>query len=337
MTNIFNSPATTTAFDGSDAYANGKQLYLSIFHLPSKLEINLKAFITTYNESFRSDWAQEPVFGRMDNIATFKNTTRTITVNVEIPAFSYKEAKENLGKCNRLAQFLYPGYKEADRANVISKPPLIRLALANLIRAVGGNSPSARDSGLLGFITSFTITPDFDNSNFYDQGAATLYPKTLRVNFDYNPLHEHDLGWSAPGDGIFGFKGGDDELANFPFGKTGLVGWRSGKDHIVNDAGYEMGSTYQGDASGPGFEAWNTDQQEAVIEDEVARLQGESEHMRVSEAVFEVGGPLGTSYAGSELDFLQRGYARSGVAEQINAGDAVSLWRGPIGGGPWGG
>ena len=89
-----NNPATFN--DASDTYGNIKQLYLSIFHLPRQLETNLKAFITTYNENYTSNWNQEMVFGRNDPIATFRDTNREITIAVDIPAASEQEAKSNL-------------------------------------------------------------------------------------------------------------------------------------------------------------------------------------------------------------------------------------------------
>jgi len=215
---IFNNNSQATSFnDASDTYANVKQLYLSIFHLPSKLETNLKAFITTYNENYTSNWNQEMVFGRNDPIATFKDTNREITIAVDIPAASEQEAKSNLGKCNRIIQYLYPAYQQANRANSIAKPPLVRVRFANLIkRANAGDSPSAREGGLLGFITSLSFTPDFDEAGAYDTGVAALFPKKISLNMSFKPLHEHDLGW---GDDI-GFN--DQDNVNFPFGLTDL-------------------------------------------------------------------------------------------------------------------
>jgi len=213
---IFNNNPTTFD-DASDAYANIKQLYLSIFHLPSQLETNLKAFLTTYNENYTSNWNQEMVFGRNDPIATFRDTSREISIAVDIPAASEQEAQSNLGKCNRIIQYLYPAYQQANRANSIAKPPLVRIRFANLIkRANAGDSPSAEEGGLLGFITSLSFTPDFDEAGAYDSGTATLFPKKISLNMSFKPLHEHDLGWGSD----IGFN--DPDNVNFPFGRTDL-------------------------------------------------------------------------------------------------------------------
>jgi len=226
MTVVFNDnandPSNTGAdrfSDGSDAYANGKQLFLSIFHVASGLEVNFKAFITQYNENFSTEYTPEKVFGRFDPIMTFSNTTRTIgSVSWELPAFSLQEAKANLARCNRLAQFMYPAYLNRYQANTLARPPLMRIRFANLIRnSAAGDSPYASVSGLLVAVGGLTITPDFaaDGPGFFDPGGSTLYPKSIRLDLTgITVLHEHQIGWGPE----IGFN--SDEFSNYPFGKT---------------------------------------------------------------------------------------------------------------------
>ena len=211
----------TNYADPAQAYASQKQLYLSFYHIASKKSVKFKAFVTNYNESFRSNWNYEPVFGRMDPIATFKNTERNLTVNWKVPAASLNEARENLANANRLAQFMYPAYNgEEGRADVLSRPPLMRIRFANLIRnAAGGNSPNAGvgKSGLLCAVNSLSINPDFgSDSGFFDKGTATLFPKNIEINIEFAALHEHSMGWGAPGSST---RFNSDRLANnYPFG-----------------------------------------------------------------------------------------------------------------------
>jgi len=214
---LFNhNSQTLRAHDPSDAYANGKQLFLSFYHLPSQLEVNFKAFITSYAENLASEWHPEKVFGRADAIMTFKSTARTFSVSWSIPAYTPQEAKANLAKCNRLIKFMYPAYEKGNRANTLSKPPLMRIRFANLIRnSAAGPDPSARGSGLLGTMGSLTVTPSFDESGgFFDPGSSTLYPKLITVTCNFTVLHEHDVGWGPE----IGFN--DPELADYPFGGT---------------------------------------------------------------------------------------------------------------------
>ena len=208
--------------DPSDTYANERQLYLSFYHLASKREVNFKAFVESYSENFNSNWNYEPVFGRADDLATFMNTKRTLSVVWKVPAATLEEAQSNLQRTNLLAKFMYPAYEISNQANTIAKPPLMRIAFANLIRnAAAGPSPSAMEAGLLGTVGSLSITPSFGEEGFFDPESATIYPKLITINIDFTVLHEHDVGWmagSAEGDDVttpFGFD--SPELENYPY------------------------------------------------------------------------------------------------------------------------
>lgn len=218
MTQNFNSGELQGAYiPVAQGIANSKQLYLSIFNLPSQIEINLMAYIDTYNENYTSDWNQEKVFGRQDPIATFKDTSREITLAVKVIANSEAEGRKNLEDCNRLIQFLYPAYQAANRANTIARPPLCRMRFANLIRrADGADSPNAREGGLLGFFTSISLTVE-DDEGYFDPGAATLIPKVISLGMSYKPLHEHDLGWGPE----IGFN--NPEFVDFPYGQSTIA------------------------------------------------------------------------------------------------------------------
>ena len=208
--------------DPSDAYANERQLYLSFYHLASKREVNFKAFVENYSENFNSNWNYEPVFGRADDLATFMNTKRTLSVAWKVPAATLEEAQSNLQRTNLLAKFMYPAYEVSNQANTIAKPPLMRIAFANLIRnAAAGPSPSAMEAGLLGTVGSLSITPSFGEEGFFDPESATIYPKLITISIEFTVLHEHDVGWmagSAEGDDVttpFGFD--SPELDNYPY------------------------------------------------------------------------------------------------------------------------
>ena len=64
--------------------------------------IKFPAFLTDFSDSYKSQFSSEPVYGKMDPIATFKNTSRSITLNFDIPSVSAADAKENLSKISYL-------------------------------------------------------------------------------------------------------------------------------------------------------------------------------------------------------------------------------------------
>ena len=218
--------------DGSDGLANLKKLYLSFQHVGSEKSIYFKAFITAFNETYTPSWNSETVFGRADPIHTFVQTTRNIQLSFVIPAASESEAFENLGKVQRLTQFLYPNYHQADQAQTIGQGPLVRLKVMNLLQNMAGISsgtdfgdqPNFRNLktkstyyndyksrglspgyGQLGFISSLTINHNLENreSGVFEKLDTrtrstvqnTILPKVIEVVVGFTPIHEHALGW----------------------------------------------------------------------------------------------------------------------------------------------
>ena len=207
------SPATT------DGLANNAEAVLSFFHVPSETDLFFKAFITTFAETYGCDWTPDTVFGRTDPIFTFKNTTRNITLGWKIPSETISEAYENLGKLQKLAQFLYPNYTElGNSSTVLSQSPLVRVQLMNLLPQAKGPSEvyplgglPARDifrdyissnnpsEGLLCVINSMNINHNLENREagvIQPNGKTnTVLPKLIEISMDLGVIHEHTLGW----------------------------------------------------------------------------------------------------------------------------------------------
>jgi len=177
-------------------------------HVPTGREVEFKAFLEQISDAFTTNWQTESVYGRMDEIATYQNTVRTIAVLWHIPAASLHEAIINMQNVQHLMQFLYPVY---DNDGIIAAPPLMRLRFGNIIR-------NAHDGGgLLGHVNGFTVDPDpeagwFTLANGPMTGAPELYPKAIRLNCDFTILHEHDLGYKKTKNGYM-FRGGKHDEA----------------------------------------------------------------------------------------------------------------------------
>tara|TARA_R100001163_G_C5060216_1_gene196983 strand:+ start:643 stop:1728 length:1086 start_codon:yes stop_codon:yes gene_type:complete len=219
------SPATT------DGIANNAEAVLTFFHVPSETDVFFKAFITTFNESYNCDWTPDTVFGRTDPIYTFKNTQRSITLSWKIPAETISEAYENLGRVQKLSQFLYPSYASLPDPNgnptnisTLTQSPLVRLKVMNLVQKskdsgdsrgtpadalfsqyTSNNNPS---EGLLGVITSMSVNHNLENQ---DAGVIqvktnTVLPKLIEVSIDFSVIHESVLGWETNDFGEHTFK-----------------------------------------------------------------------------------------------------------------------------------
>lgn len=208
-----NQPFEATDF--SDMYAQHKGYFLKFTHLPSGLTLSFKGFITNLQDNFSSNWTSTSVYGRMDDIQTFQNTTRQMSVGFVVPAFDADDARCNLAKVSSLMRKLYPHYSggSSDDASTLSRSPLMRIRFANLIRNGG-----AGGGGLLGKVSGFNFEPNLDHG-FYDY-TNVLYPKTINVGFTFDVLHEHVMGWTdvenANGD-VTGVTWADGQGRSFPY------------------------------------------------------------------------------------------------------------------------
>ena len=208
---------------GLKTYAEKTKAILSIKSVLGGSTIQMPAFVTEFTQTFDSSWNQEEVYGRVDPIASFQGTKRTISVALGLPAGNIKDAKSNFDSCRQVLQTLYPGYievkskildkkatekikqklkkegttfnpaknnvmSEVTQGEVISRAPLVRVKYANLIRNSGTG-----DDHLLGYFTSVSWSPQID-MGYYTNGSE-LYPKVINLSFSFSVLHEHKLGY----------------------------------------------------------------------------------------------------------------------------------------------
>lgn len=162
---------------------------LRFTHVGTSAAIQFMAYLTSFADNFQSEWNKSPAYGRMDNIANFVGTSRSISLAWDIPSYSVDQAKVHLSYVSQLATFLYPIVDPGkDGIGNINTPPLLRLEFGNLIKDTSSNQ------GLLGFIDGgLTITPDLEVGMFIENGM--FYPKTIRLSLNYTVLHTHKLGF----------------------------------------------------------------------------------------------------------------------------------------------
>ena len=213
----------TFSRDASGEYAEKRGFLLEFTDVRnSKNYISFIAFLSSFNQTFNSNWNTEEVVGRMDPISTYKNTTRTITIAWDVPAGDIGVAKENLERCNKLLTMMYPSYvkqgaKEGN-ALAMSKPPLLRVKFANLICGPKGD-------GLLGFITSCDWSPVLEMGYHasVSQGEGEIFPKVISLSIQIQVLHEVELGYDEENKLLSG------NSSSWPF-KTPSNNWQPGDD-----------------------------------------------------------------------------------------------------------
>jgi hypothetical protein len=222
---------------------------LEFFFVPSggsanPLSVKFLAFLTQLEDSYSSDWTSDKVYGRMDPIATFQGTIRTISLGWSVPAYSGEEAKNNLLKMSKLISMCYPVYggqnTSARGASQISGAPLIKLKFANLISGMNSSSgdsdklSGAAQNGLLGWINGISFTPNLE-AGFFDPSPGLLFPKQIDLSCQFNALHQHALGWTrslakesesdsdASGAAASGLRK-QEGTKNFPYGSSFTAG-----------------------------------------------------------------------------------------------------------------
>lgn len=186
---------------------------IQIYSFSTSRFIDFPAFVKSFSDSFKSTWDKVQVYGRMDPIATFKNTARVINISFDIPNDSFKMAFLNLEKLNHLIQGLYPIYDGQKYGKAtISSPPMFRVRFANLIKNINNlDDEKTLKSGLLCFMEGFDFQPVVENG-FFIQDENVL-PKLVTASMTLNIIHEHPLGNEK---GASGEIEGRKEFSSFP-------------------------------------------------------------------------------------------------------------------------
>lgn len=194
-----------TTYTNAKNYAKNSGAKIQIKSaMQSGMSVEFLAFVSSFNDSFTSQWNTENVYGRQDPIGTFQSTTRVITLGFDIVAFSRIDAKENMNNVNTLTNMLYPTYSQITQesnALSLSKAPLVEIQYANLIQENGGP--------LLGWISSFSANPAIDMGMFTEGGS--LFPKVYNASLTFNPQHKSQLGFTknqTTGQAKFPYDGG---------------------------------------------------------------------------------------------------------------------------------
>lgn len=190
-------------------------------------KIFFKGYFKTFEDTFTSHFEETITYGRMDPIMNFKRTGRKISVSFDVVAGDLAEAKNNLFKIQKLAQFLYPNYAE-DNPSLIKNSPLFKVKMMNLIQDNGDMG------GLLCTLSGFSYAPNFENGAFIED--KKMYSKSNTIQTTITPLHSKTPGW-----GMFSAEGADQfSRSFFPYGQGGSKkksNWQeSEEENRISDA-----------------------------------------------------------------------------------------------------
>lgn len=230
--------------DYGDYYSKARAAKLFIRHLATGYSVAFPAILDAYDESFSVNFNAEQVYGRMDPIQRYQNTSRKINVSWKVLAYDEDHAHRNGHALSALTQFLYPVYDDPDgtcsNASVIRESPLLRIRFANLMQKNARTKEDNPDmgenyinNGLLVAPSSFAYAPNLE-AGFFVNDNVHLFAKEIKISMNFTVVHEETLGWrkadvnsekryhwigklNASGSGINGatdFPWGNDETEN---------------------------------------------------------------------------------------------------------------------------
>lgn len=203
----------------SNQLRNNDFFKIHIKHIPTGERVSFEGFVTTFSDSYNSNWSAQPVYGRMDDLATYQGTTRSIQIGFAVPFDSKDMASHNMKQIQKLIQFMYPLYDSGamSRQNVLKAAPLLTLKWTNLISSVNNEneelvgyinggldySPDVAEGGFLRpELTQHKAPPPRAGKKAIEErhDIRNYFPKSVSLGFSFTVLHTHLVGWAATGE-----------------------------------------------------------------------------------------------------------------------------------------
>ena len=135
--------------------------------------LNFHAFVENVSDSYTSNWNDSEGYGRMDAVQTYKNTTRSISVDFYVVSTSEKDFDRVWWTINRLVMMVYPQWSEGTQisgesngkkinfiqpfSQVITSSPIVRLRVGDIIASNYSRLNLARSFGL-GMLGNFVAS-----------------------------------------------------------------------------------------------------------------------------------------------------------------------------------
>lgn len=206
-----------------DDVNHGDGHVIHFFHIASRTTCHFAGYITDYKDSYVQNWNTQTTHGRMDPIATFKNTQRKITLAWDVPASSVEEAKYNLLQAEILMSMQYPSFEEINVNNNTSLTTVGKDAVAETINTTTSGSSRELTVGIDNSVRNEMLQPQNQRKNNKTVGIMASAP-LIKIKFD-NLVKNSESDISAndadsPDDGgLVGFVDG------FTFAPDLEVGW----------------------------------------------------------------------------------------------------------------
>ena len=172
-------------------------------------------------QSFTPNWNSEPAYGKMDNIATYANTTREVNFTFTCLAKQIDSAIKLKRSVDTFVQMQYPLYTTADRGRVLRAPPYFK------IKSLNGKLYNDFE----GYINSFDITPGSDGGTTplvtVGSAGSEFAERRYDITLALTVMHSENPGFIDQNNfsslGGFYFASGEAIPAAQPIDVSGLV------------------------------------------------------------------------------------------------------------------
>ncbi len=180
-----------------------------IYSFVADMQFKFPAYLTNFADNRNCNWSTSEIYGRKDPIYTYKNTTRTINLEFDIPCISENSSNPIQSSLQFFKyKTMYPIYGNYKNNNILTVPPYHRVRLCNLIKSeetythtktVQRNTETKTieltKDGLLCWISEFSYFPKVDNGFFINNFDNNIYAKLFSVSLTLNVIHENLLGY----------------------------------------------------------------------------------------------------------------------------------------------
>ena len=203
----------------SDRQTGYAMMYFEPLHIPHG-PVAIPVENLTISQQFNPVYGKEEAYGRMDPIATYKRTGRTININFSCQSHQIFDGQRgvvnNILNINTLTQFLYPAYeKMKDIENtlplaLLKAPPFFRMTYGNYVGSYDAiGDILGNESGLPGIIEGFShqlgsIPRNVAHGRWFDRGPdlrthwpepIRALPREIKIGFTFTVIHDKQTGW----------------------------------------------------------------------------------------------------------------------------------------------
>lgn len=216
------------------ALQKDKDYFIYVTYMPTGQRLEFDGYINSFSDTVSPSAVSEDMYGRMDPLQKYKNTTRKVSIEFDLVSECDEDGLANALKVKALQSFLYPVYDGTSKSTInnntissIYSPPLIRLDW------------NVHLQECYGYLEPISVTWSKEDPIFFYSGDdRALIFGIYRLKLSMTVLHDYKLGWSkqaglAPGTSEFNATKGPDSLA-FP-GAIGSRGWYEGNKNNSKD------------------------------------------------------------------------------------------------------